>query len=226
VTIAFAGQAALALRLAEAQRAQHQLALYADRDRIARDLHDQVIQRLFATGMTLQSITRQVHPPAQPKLHRAVDDLDQTIRDIRATIYALQSPDDEPPTLRQQILAAVEQATAGSGLEPDLHVGGPVDTIVPPEVADHALAVLREALSNAVRHAKAARVSVSIGVDDRFRLCVTDDGIGVQDAGRRSGLANLSNRALQLGGTFDLSSGPAGTGTELVWDVPLGTSPD
>jgi signal transduction histidine kinase len=225
LTIAFAGQAALALRLAEAQRAQAQLALYADRDRIARDLHDQVIQRLFATGMSLESITRQVSgATARAKLHRAVDDLDHTIREIRATIYALQAPADEPRALRQQLVAVVEEAGGDSGLELDVRVTGPVDTVVPPEVAAHALAVLREAVTNVVRHAKASSVAVTVAAGDGLCVQVTDDGIGLPDdgGGRRSGLGNLADRAAQLGGSFSAGPAPTGAGTQLVWAVPLG----
>jgi signal transduction histidine kinase len=222
LTIAFAGQAALALRLAEAQRAQAQLALYADRDRIARDLHDQVIQRLFATGMALESISRQVTgAAAQAKLHRAVDDLDRTIRDIRSTIYALQTPLDQPRPVRQQILAVLEEATGDSGLELDLHVTGPIDTLLPPEVTAHALAVLREAATNVVRHAQATTVTVTVAAADRLCVGVTDDGTGIPDGGHRSGLANLADRAAQLGGTFTAGPAPTGAGTRLVWDVPL-----
>jgi signal transduction histidine kinase len=221
LTAAFAGQAALALRLAEAQRAQAQLALYADRDRIARDLHDQVIQRLFATGMALQSITRQVPAPLQAKLHRAVDDLDHSIGDIRATIYGLQAAADDAQALRQQIVAVVEAVTGGSELELDLHVAGPVDTVVSADVSGHALAVLREALTNVVRHAKATTVAVSVAATDRLRIQVTDDGIGIPDGGRRSGLANLADRAARLGGTFQTGPDRHGAGTQLSWEVPL-----
>ena len=221
LTIAFAGQAALALRLADAQRTQARLTLYADRDRIARDLHDQVIQRLFATGMTLQSITRQVPAAAQAKLHRAVDDLDRTIRDIRTTIYALQTPVDEPLAMRQQILTVLEEVTGGCGLQVDLHIAGPVDTLITPEVASHALAVLREATTNVVRHAKASTVAVSVQAGERLCLEVTDDGTGLPPNGRRSGLANLTDRATQLRGTFTTTTGPDGTGTRLAWEVPL-----
>ncbi len=223
LVLAFSGQAALTLRLAEAQRAQAQLALYADRDRIARDLHDQVIQRLFATGMSLQSITAQVSGrAAQARLHRAVDDLDLTIRDIRTTIYALQAPVDGPPPLPRQILDLVDEVTGDAGLESDLHVSGPLHTVVPPEVAVHALAVLREALTNVVRHAKAGSVSIHIEATDRLRVRVTDDGIGIPaDNDRRSGLGNLAERAAQLGGALELGTGPAGTGTRLIWEVPL-----
>ena len=222
LTIAFAGQAALALRLAEAQRAQAQLALYADRDRIARDLHDLVIQRLFATGMTLESIARQVPAAAQAKLHRAVDDLDATIRDIRATIFALQTPADQPAPLRQQLLAVLEEATGGSGLRLDLDVTGPVDSAVPGEVAGHTLAVLREAAATWSGTPRPSTVTVTVSAADRLRVTVTDDGVGLRPDGRRSGLLNLAERAGQLGGRFDAGRGPAGDGTRLVWDVPLG----
>ncbi len=222
VTIAFAGQAALALRLAGAQQAQQQLALYADRDRIARDLHDQVIQRLFATGMAMQSIARLVTvPAAQTKLHRAIDELDQTIHDIRSTIFELQGPHDAPLPLRQQMINVVEAATGDSGLELGLHVGGPVETVVPAEVSGDALAVLREAVTNVVRHAKAATVSVSVTAADRLRIEVTDDGIGISADGRRSGLANLADRAARLGGELSLDRDPSSGGARLVWEVPL-----
>jgi signal transduction histidine kinase len=225
LTIAFAGQAALALRLAEAQWAHAQLALYADRDRIARDLHDQVIQRLFATGMSLESLTRQVSDAtAQAKLHRAVDDLDHTIREIRTTIYALQAPADQPMQLRQQLLAVVEEAAGDSGLELDVRVTGPIETIVPPEVAAHALAVLREAVTNVVRHAKATSVAVTVVAGDELCVQVTDDGTGLPDdgGGRRSGLGNLADRAAELGGSLSAGPAPSGAGTQLVWAVPLG----
>jgi signal transduction histidine kinase len=221
LTVAFAGQAALALRLADAQRAQAQLALYADRDRIARDLHDQVIQRLFAAGMSLESITREVSgAAAQAKLHRAVTELDQSIRDIRSTIFALQAPVDEAPPLRRQIITVIDETTGASGLEVDLHVSGPVDTIVPAQVARHALAVLREATTNVVRHAKASTLGVTVVAADRLCVEVTDDGIGLLANGHRSGLANLADRATQLGGAFSAARASTG-GTRVVWDVPL-----
>lgn len=218
---AFAGQAALTLQLVEAQEAQRRLELYADRDRIARDLHDQVIQRLFATGMSLQSISAQVPPGARGRLSRAVDDLDQSIREIRTIIYALHTPAEGAPTPYQQLMAAVEEATAGSELARDMRISGPIDTAVKPELIPHAVAVLREAVTNVVRHAKAHRVSVSLSVDDRLCLEVTDDGIGVPAGGRRSGLSNLAGRAAELGGAFELGPGPDGRGTRLLWTVPL-----
>jgi signal transduction histidine kinase len=221
LTTAFAGQAALALRLAEAQRAHAQLALYADRDRIARDLHDQVIQRLFATGMALQSLTRQVPTPLQAKLHRAVDDLDHSIADIRATIYALHTAANDPPPLRQQIVALIDAATTGTTLHPDLHLTGPLDTLLTPELTNHTLAVLREALTNVVRHANATTVTITITATDHLNIQITDNGTGIPPNGRRSGLTNLAHRATQLGGTFHTHPNPHGTGTNLSWNVPL-----
>jgi signal transduction histidine kinase len=222
LVVALALQVALTLQLAEARHAQQQLTLYADRDRIARDLHDQVIQRLFATGMSLESLIQQVVPAARPKLHRAVDDLDQSIRDIRATIYALQAPPDAPGGVRQRLVGIAEEVVGDAGLRLDLRVDGPVDTTVPVEVADHATAVLREALTNVVRHAKASAVAVSVTASDRLRIEIADDGIGLPADGRRSGLANLAERATRLGGTFTAEPGPDGVdGTVLVWDVPL-----
>ena len=222
VLIAFAGEAALTLRLGEALRAQRHLAVYADRDRIAHDLHDQVIQRLFATGMALQSITRQgTAPIVQTKLQRAVDDLDETIRVIRSTIFALQASQDAPLPLRQQMVDTLADATRESELELDLHIGGPLDTLMSPDIANHSLAVLREAVSNVVRHANATTVSVTVTATDRLRIEVEDDGVGLASGGRRGGLSNLADRAAQLGGKLSLCHGAAGRGTRLVWDLPL-----
>jgi signal transduction histidine kinase len=221
LTIAFAGQAALALRLAEAQQAQRRLDLYDDRDRIARDLHDQVIQRLFATGMALQSLGPRVPGWAGTRLSQAVDDIDRSIHDIRSTIYALQAPAGAAPAAHQQLVAVVEEAAAAAGLAVDVRVSGPIETTVPPEVLQHAIAVLREAVTNVVRHAKASSVSVTVTATDRLRLEVTDDGIRIPEGGRRSGLSNLAGRASDLEGEFTVGPGPDGSGTRLVWDVPL-----
>jgi two-component system, NarL family, sensor histidine kinase DevS len=222
VTGAFAGQAALAIQLAEAQQTRRQLAVYTDRDRIARDLHDHVIQRLFAVGMALESVNRQATPQIQAKLHRAVDDLDHTIREIRTTIFELQTaPDEVGRGLRQRIAAVVDETTADTDIDPDVRVSGPVDTLVPADVAEHALAVIREALSNVIRHAKANTVTVTVSASsETLVIDVLDDGIGLTDTHRRSGLANLANRATDLGGT--MSTAPAeGGGTRLIWTVPL-----
>ncbi len=220
LVVAIALQAALTLQLAEARQAQQQLELYADRDRIARDLHDQVIQRLFATGMSLESVLPQAPAVMQPRLHRAVDELDQSIRDIRGTIYALQAAPDSPAGLRQRLVRIAEDVAGGSGLRLDVRVDGPVDSTVPAEIAEHATAVLREAVTNVVRHAEATTVAVSVTATDRLRIEILDDGVGLPAAGRRSGLTNLAERAARLGGDFTAESAPA-KGTRLVWEVPL-----
>jgi signal transduction histidine kinase len=222
LTGAFAGQAAVALQLAAARQAERQLAVYEDRDRIARDLHDHVIQRLFASGMALEGMTRQVGSPVlQTKLQRTVDDLDQTIREIRSTIFALQGGPEETAGMHLRLVAVVGDVTADRGISPTLSVSGLVDTLVPDEIANHALAVVREALSNLIRHASARTASVAVSADDTLRIEVTDDGVGMPDGGRRSGLSNLADRATALGGTMRIEPGPDGRGTRLLWEVPL-----
>ena len=222
----FAAQATVALELAARRGELERLSVFEDRDRIARDLHDVVIQRLFATGMTLESATRLIdRPEAAAKVRGAVDDLDATIREIRSSIYALQTAPLSPPTtLRSRLLEMLDAAAEQLGFAPTLQLSGLVDTGVPPEVVEHLLAVLREALSNAARHARASVVVVSLDVArTHVRLVVRDDGVGISDSGRRSGLANMAKRAGELGGSFSVGpSGPSG-GTELVWSVPSAT---
>ncbi|MEV0584513.1 GAF domain-containing protein [Nonomuraea sp. NPDC050310] len=219
----FAGQAAIALELAEARQDAERLGLLEDRDRIAKDLHDVVIQRLFAVAMTLMSAVRLVErPEASARLQHAIDELDGTIRQIRSTIFALQGA-REPgsPSLRAQIVDLVEGARGHLGFMPGLRMEGQLDHQVPDAHAGHLLAVLREALSNVVRHARATRVEVSAEVaDGQLTLVVEDDGVGIGESGRRSGLRNLEDRAAQLGGAVDLES-VSGGGTRIRWHVPL-----
>jgi signal transduction histidine kinase len=218
----FAGQAALALEVAERRRDAERLVVYEDRDRIARDLHDLVIQRLFATGMALESAARLVErPEAAQRVRRAVDDLDATIREIRSTIYALQNDSStEAGSLRSRLFEVVDAGAEQLGYAPSVRLTGLVDTSVPADLADHLLAVLREALSNAARHAEAGSVDVLLEVGDSVRLVVRDDGRGLPEAGRRSGLANLSERARTVGGTFVATPLPEG-GTEVTFSAPL-----
>jgi signal transduction histidine kinase len=229
--LGFAGQAALALELDERRRDAEQLALLQDRDRIARDLHDLAIQRLFAAGMTLQSAQRFVdHPEAVERLSRTVDDLDDTIKIIRSTIFGLRAHGGgakEGGGLRGRVSEAVKVSATSFGFAPALRVEGLVDTDVPGEVADHALAVLGEALSNAVRHSGAHSVDVHLQcARGELALTVTDDGCGVPDGVARSGLKNLEDRARALGGTLTLGERPQGGGTRLVWRVPTGSARD
>jgi signal transduction histidine kinase len=221
----FANHAALALEMAEHRRAAEQLLLLGDRDRIARDLHDLAIQRLFAGGMSLQSVLAQVadRPQATERIHRVVDDLDDTIKIIRSTIYALGQRGDTVDTgLRTRMVAETGQAAEALGFAPALRMTGLLDTLVADDVAGHLLAVLREALANAARHARATAVDVTAeATATHLRLRVADNGRGIDPARtRRSGLANLHTRAAELGGTLTLAPNQP-TGTTLDWTVPL-----
>ncbi|MBB5431158.1 signal transduction histidine kinase [Nocardiopsis composta] len=219
---AFTGHAAVALELADARAAAERLVVLEDRDRIAKDLHDVVIQRLFAVAMSLMGSVRRIEPPDQShRVQQAVDDLDDTIRQIRSTIFALQNLGaGERPWLRNRILDVVNDATGTLGFAAGLRLEGPLDSGVPDGIAEHVLAVLQEALSNAARHAGASRVDVRVAVDGEVAVEVEDDGVGIPGDVRRSGLRNLADRASMLGGTFEAAPRPQG-GTRLRWSVPL-----
>jgi two-component system, NarL family, sensor histidine kinase DevS len=224
----FAAQAGVALELAARRRDAERLLLYEDRDRIARDLHDLVIQRLYATGMSLEGTLPMVtRPEVTNRISNAVDAMDETIKDIRATIFQLQARGDaEQPDLRGDILALVEEMTSMLGFAPSLRLGAGLGTEVSDEVAEQALAALREALSNAARHSGASQVDVVVDVDrdGTLDVKVTDDGTGLPSGGRRrSGLSNLARRAEKLGGELRLGPadpGAARPGTQLEWRVP------
>ena len=217
----FAAQAAIALDRAQAREDREALAVFSDRDRIARDLHDLVIQRLFATGLSLQGSARLItKPEVQERIHASVDDLDATIRDIRTTIFAL-SHDNASADLRAQVREVVAAATASLGRAPRLRIDGPLDSSVPDDTRPHLLAVLVESLSNAARHADADGVDVRVAVEGgEVVVEVTDDGRGFTPTGRESGLANMRHRAEQLGGTCDIHSEEGG-GTAIRWSAPL-----
>ncbi|MFD5437671.1 GAF domain-containing protein [Kitasatospora sp. NPDC127067] len=222
--LGFADQAALALELAERRRDAEQLNLLEDRDRIARDLHDLAIQRLFATGMTLQSAGRLIESQAAAdRVARAVADLDETIKIIRSTIFGLRAHSEPDRGLRARATRVVTDAQGPLGFPPRLSMEGLLDTDVPQELAGHVVAVLAEALSNAARHAKASRVEVTLrALAGRVALSVTDDGVGVPEGGRRSGLRNLAERADRVGGSFTVDPAEGG-GTRLVWEAPIGS---
>jgi signal transduction histidine kinase len=218
----FAAQAAVALELADARRDAEQITVLQDRERIARDLHDLVIQRLYATGMSLQGAMPLIsRPEVADRVSRAVDALDDTIGDIRSAIFALQARHDvKQAGLRERILEVMDEMTALLGFAPSLSLTGDVGEQVPEEIAGHMLGALRESLSNAARHAGASQVDVSVDAGAELVLVVRDDGVGLRDITRRSGLANLADRAEQLGGTLKVGSADGG-GTELHWQVPL-----
>ncbi|MGW1997684.1 GAF domain-containing protein [Embleya sp. NPDC001921] len=221
----FADHAALALEIAEQRRDAELLTVLQDRDRIARDLHDLAIQRLFATGMTLQSATRFIdHPEALERVESAVDALDDTIKVIRSTIFSLKARGRDAGTgLRSRCLREVDAVAEMLGCAPTLRVDGLLDTLVAEPIAAQVIAVLREALANAARHAHASRVEVHVEADDKHvRVRVRDDGVGPPASPTRdSGLGNMRERAESLGGTCSFGPAPQG-GALLDWRVPLG----
>jgi signal transduction histidine kinase len=216
----FASQAALALQVAQAQEDRGRLAVFMDRDRIGRDLHDLVIQRLFAVGLTLENAVRlATRPEVAQRITGAVDDIDATIKDIRRTIFELSAPAGSGD-IRSALGAEVAAAAPSLGFTPRLQTSGPVETAVGPDLRPHVLAVLRETLSNVSRHARATRAEVALDVGTDVVLTVTDDGVGLPDGGRRSGLRNLLERAETCGGSFEVRrAGPEG-GTVAIWRVP------
>ncbi|WP_329289311.1 GAF domain-containing protein [Streptomyces pseudovenezuelae] len=220
----FAAQAAVAMELAERRQDAEEIAVLKDRDRIARDLHDLAIQRLFATGMTLQSAGRLIeHAEASERVVRAVDDLDETIKIIRSTIFGLRSREGGAGSgLRARAVRVIGEAATVLGFAPSIRMEGLVDTDVPREIADDVVAVLSEALTNVARHARAGRADVVLETDGReVRLTVTDDGVGIAAGGRRSGLRNLAERAERYGGTLTVDRPETG-GARLAWQVPVG----
>jgi two-component system, NarL family, sensor histidine kinase DevS len=215
----FAEQAALAIQVARGREDQARLTLFEDRDRIGKDLHDLVIQRLFAIGLTLESSARlSDDPELSSRLGRAVDDLDATIKDIRRTIFALGSM-DTAADVQTEIERIVDRAAAVLKFRPTLRLEGPVRNAVSADVAPDLLAVLGEGLSNASRHAEATSVEVLVSAGDRIVVRVSDDGKGMAGDVLESGLGNMRQRAHKHGGTFDVQSA-AGAGTTVTWAVP------
>jgi signal transduction histidine kinase len=219
----FAAQLSLALELADSRTKRERDVLLDDRGRIARDLHDHVIQRLFAIGLTTQSVTAQVDPRASARLQDCVDGIDQSIAQIRSTIYRLTGPlVSGENSIRTRAARLVEDMAPVLGFRAELDVRGPVDFGVEDDLTDDCVAVLREAITNAAKHAQANRVTVTITVS-AAELCleVGDDGRGIGAVSRRSGLANLRTRAERRGGRLIVASGTP-RGTRLTWTVPIG----
>jgi signal transduction histidine kinase len=219
---AFADQAAVALDLAARQRMSRRLDVYEDRDRIARDLHDHVIQRVFAAGLSLQSVGPRVQDPdTRRRIGEVIGQLDETVRDIRTTIFDLHNTEDidESPGLRRRVLDIVTE-TAGPDLHPTVRTSGAVDNLVTGDLAADVEAVTREAVSNAARHSGAEHVTVTLDVTDEVVLEVSDDGRGISERTARSGLRNVEERAIRRGGGLVVEPVPDG-GTRLRWWAPL-----
>jgi signal transduction histidine kinase len=216
----FADHAAVALSVAGSRERARELTIIADRERIAHDLHDHVIQRLFAAGMDLQgTIARSRSPEVTKRLHRTVDDLQTTIEEIRGTIFALHSAGRESG-FRQQVQNAIAELTDGRGIKTTVRMAGPL-SVVGEDLAEQAIPVVIEAVSNAVRHSGAEHLTVEVLVADDLRIDVTDDGSGIDAANtRHSGLANLARRAELVGGCCVIADAPGG-GTHLRWTAPL-----
>lgn len=217
----FATHAAIALVLASAREDSRQLTILAERERIAHDLHDHVIQRLFAAGMNLQgTLARTRSPEVSERLNRTLDDLQTIIEEIRTTIFQLKSPLGKGVDFRQRIQRVVADLTENRDIVTTTRMRGPI-TAVGGDLAEQAEAVTTEAVSNALRHSGASRLTVEVSVADMFVLDVSDNGCGIPDGNTRSsGLANMTHRAEQLGGTCEITNPPEG-GTRVHWVAPL-----
>ncbi|MFC9968970.1 GAF domain-containing sensor histidine kinase [Nocardia ignorata] len=218
----FADQAAVALQLAATQRRMRELDVLSDRDRIARDLHDQVIQQLFAVGLSLQGTLQRVRgPEVRSRLSATIDDIQAIVQTIRQSIFDLQANTvADSAHYRKHLHAMILDMTDDTDLHTTVRLAGPISVLAPP-LTDDVEAVLREAVSNVVRHANARTLAIELRVGDEVGIEVTDDGDGIPaEQTRRSGLANLAARAQRHGGTFTASSAPGG-GTTLCWSVPL-----
>jgi signal transduction histidine kinase len=222
-----AGQASVAMELASARVGQQRMLLLEDRGRIARDLHDHVIQQLFATGLELQTIAGALGPGrAAERIESSVGNLDTAILQIRTVIFSLSGArDGAAGEVRHRIIEVVNDLSAGLIQTPQVVFTGPVDLVITGGLADDVVAVVREALSNVVRHADARHVSVSVAVDNaKIEILVIDDGVGPRGDTRRSGLTNLAERAEGYGGSFAL--GAVGGLTNAHWSVPLAAAND
>jgi two-component system, NarL family, sensor histidine kinase DevS len=223
LVLSLAAAAALAIENVRLHEQAGELSLLADRERIGRELHDSVVQRLFATGLAMQGTMKLVErPEVADRLNGHIDDIDRTIREIRMAIFALHVARSSGPSLRLEVLDLVAQSARALGFEPSLALDGPIDTLVPDHVAGQLLAVLREALSNVARHAGATQVNVTVRADTELLLEVVDDGRGIElgHDGGGDGLRNMVYRAQELGGRASFLAGVDG-GTTVQWIVPL-----
>jgi signal transduction histidine kinase len=222
----FAAQVSFAWTFEQAQSDLHRLSLIEDRERIGRDLHDTVIQRLFATGLSLQATIRRCDelPEIAQRLERAIDDIDETVKEIRTTIFALQDSAGSTRGVRHRVLEVVDELEHVLPVRPRIQFDGPVDTIVGDEVLAHLAPVVREALTNVAKHAQATEVRLELAViAGGLRVRVSDDGVGVpRDVVGGFGLKNLQDRAAVFGGELRIETRAEGWGTLLEWSLPPG----
>lgn len=218
---AFTDQAALAIQFADAQQRMRELDVLTDRNRIARDLHDHVIQRLFAAGLSLQgTVARARSSEVRQQLSEVVNELQDVVQEIRTSIFDLHGGNGGSTRLRQRLEQVIKQHTADTGIRASLRISGPL-SVVEHDLADHAEAVVREAISNAVRHSGAETLTIEVAVADDLTIIVSDDGCGIPDNITASGLNNLAHRAEQARGTFAIARNTDDVGTRLRWAVPL-----
>jgi signal transduction histidine kinase len=219
----FGSRIGLALDLVRATRAREEQLLFTDRDRIARDLHDLVIQRLFAAGLSIQSLRRYASDPvAHDRIAAVTHELDETIRELRDTIYSLRTKEVQEELLTARVLRIVQEGSRNAGFTPAVSFTGPVDDAVPGEVAGHLLPVLTEGLSNALRHSGGDDIKIAVSaIEGRIELVIEDNGRGFTNPERVSGLSNMRERAAALGGSCTID-GASGTGTRLIWTAPAG----
>jgi signal transduction histidine kinase len=225
LVVGLAAAAAVAIENARLHTRLYEIGVVEDRERIARDLHDTVIQRLFATGLSLQGTSRIIGTDpntASQRVEAAIDELDETVKQIRTAIFDLDTPIAGTDGLRGKLLEIVRGAVTTLGFEPRILLDGPLDTAVSDQVGTELLATMREALTNVARHAQATHVDVGVVVGDGgLTLTVNDDGRGLEgQTGAGHGLSNMARRAEKLGGDFELEARRP-HGTQLTWRVPL-----
>jgi len=225
LAMALAGAAAVAIENVRLHERSQEMSLAQERERIARDLHDTVIQRLFATGLALQSAASRLRdrPDVAERLQHAVDDLDVTVRQIRSAIFELDARRLPGRSLRREIIDLAAESARAIGFEPTVRFDGPVDSAVPDDLAEHLVAVLREALANVARHAAARSASVLVSAHDDVAVEVVDDGRGGVHGATATGhgVRNMTSRAESVGGRFEIGPGPGGVGTRVRWSAPL-----
>lgn len=221
IAASFADQAALALEQAQTRTTMNELQMLADRDRIARDLHDHVIQRLFAVGLAMQGTHRRAakSPRVAARLAEHIDQLHNVIQDIRTAIFDLHTVATQGPSLRASLRAIIAELTDDTSLQVSVRMTGPLD-VIPTDIAEHTQAVVSEAVSNAVRHAKASELAVLVSVGDDVVVDVTDNGVGIPEGAPHRGLRNLGTRATAVQGTLTIAA-PIVGGTHILWTAPL-----